>query len=261
MGNRQSSLQEEIRSRNEALRRWETQEQMLEDRRRRIRQLDQLGEDRRQERQREQERRHRQREKANYLVEDIKYLIRSCEIIIASLTEENCSIDFDLGVTTNLYQFVRVSVSKLNDHQSRLDLLNNLASRLNKLKDLDPNITCDNLYLHHMNNIELVTTIASDSCKLFHKDCYNKKLYDSEYCYDHLNKELEECCICFNEKKLTTTPCLHHVCYDCRSKISSCPICRYEIGKVISVVESCHKIDNELYQKIINIIQLIRSLN
>lgn len=74
-------------------------------------------------------------------------------------------------------------------------------------------------------------------------NCYLAKTYntrnplilDTNNCYfAHLNYIYKECCICLEQKKMTSIdPCHHQCCFECLEKLKECPLCRDRIKGLI----------------------------
>ena len=65
--------------------------------------------------------------------------------------------------------------------------------------------------------------------------CKNKAKSGTR-CGTHAVKE--ECCVCFEEKRLQSTDvCTHHLCSTCLSRVDVCPVCRARMRHRNSAVE------------------------
>lgn len=209
-----------------------------------------------------------------YLKNDINFLIQIANNLIGrinNLRERYIDENDDLFKGTNkrsgmLYEFILLSISELiNDPanlSSHVKLLNKIALRLNKLKDQDIYSTREQLFLLYCNIGNHPEEI--EECK----SCCNPKLYDSEFCYEHLDIKYSECCICSEDRKLTTLPCKHGVCYECYDFITLCPLCRASLNKNMNIntntdikKETINPINKADYQKIIETLVAIRKVN
>ena len=140
------------------------------------------------------------------------------------------------NISTNLVTYVISNhdntilfITKLRHRKMQLELLyeenkfaniNNMTYR--ELNEIHIKWTLE----RQISNIGETNRVVRNICT---KCKTENKYYDSEHCYNCLDAPVEECCICFTDKKMKFLPCTHKFCYECSSKLTKCPLCRIDL--------------------------------